>query len=66
VVEKGSGNRPQMGEEVIIKYVPEIPELETVLPEEQLEFVLGDGDVVQGKFLCFAKKLLEYIFPAIS
>ncbi|XP_060579122.1 peptidyl-prolyl cis-trans isomerase FKBP8-like [Ruditapes philippinarum] len=54
VVEKGSGNRPQMGEEVIIKYVPEIPELETVLPEEHLEFVLGDGDVVQALDLAVA------------
>ena len=38
-----------MGDEIIIKYVPEIPELDKVLSEEELEFVLGDGDVVQGK-----------------
>lgn len=40
-----------MQEKVVIKVEYHIPEIEKVLPEEQLEFILGEGDVVQGKYI---------------
>lgn len=48
VLEKGHGSRPNMGDEIVIQLSQEIPELNKTFPEEQLQYVLGDGDVVQG------------------
>ena len=50
VLEPGSGPRPSMQERVKIVLQQEMPELGTSLPEQTLEYTLGDGDVVQGRW----------------
>lgn len=54
ILEKGLGDRPNMGDEVIVLMTKEIPEIEKVFPEEEITYVLGDGDVVQALDLSVA------------
>ncbi|XP_045216777.2 uncharacterized protein LOC123566588 isoform X2 [Mercenaria mercenaria] len=54
ILEAGSGKRPNMGDEVIVNVLQEIPELGKVFPRQHLQYVLGDGDVVQALDLAVA------------
>ncbi|WAR00203.1 FKBP8-like protein [Mya arenaria] len=54
VLTAGTGPRPNMQERVKIILLQEMPELGTTLPEQTLEFVLGQGDVAQALDLAVA------------
>lgn len=66
VLQKGSGDRPMMGDKVTITWSKEIPELELSFPEEELTFILGDGDEVQAIDLCVALMYVNEVASIVA
>lgn len=54
VIEAGNGKRPSMGDMVKVSLIQEIPVLQRTVLQDDLDFVLGDGDVIQALDLVVA------------